>query len=166
MCEERLICISEIESELGGLWYLLYKPGEIIVDGICDISLSDDACESEELLGADHPGLDVLRKFRDEVLAKSEKGRRLTKAYYEHRIELNRVFEENPGIAVFATALLEKTIELIEDNLYSEGELSADAVADDIDVLAEELDMIVENPGLKKILNQIKQDVNDRTLVK
>ncbi len=63
----------------------VYKPGEIIVDGICDMSLVDDACESETLLGFDHPGLDVLRQFRDQVLSKSEKGRRLTEAYYEYR---------------------------------------------------------------------------------
>ncbi len=76
-----------------------------------------------------------------------------------------KVFEENPGIEIFATALLEKTIELLQENLYTEEESGADAVADDIEVLAEELDMIVENPGLKSILKQIKLDVNNRTLL-
>ena len=156
MCEERLICISEIEAE-SPFWFAVYKPGEIIVDGICDINLVDD-CESETLLGNDHPGLDVLRQFRDEVLNKNEKGRRFIEAYYKYRNELVDVFEKNPGIEVFATELLERTIEQLQDDVYSGKELSADVIADDIQVLAEELDMIVEDPGLKNILNQVKQD--------
>lgn len=164
MCEERLICISEIEAEIP-FWFAAYKPGEIIVDGICDINLVDD-CESEALLGADHPGLDVLRQFRDEVLSKSEKGRRFIEAYYKYRNELVDVFERNPGLEVFAIELLERTIELLQDGLYSEEELSDDVIADDIQVLAEELDMIVEDPGLKNILNQVKQDVNNGTVLK
>ena len=158
MCEERLICIAEIDAE-DPLWYLKYKLGEIRVDGICDINLSDDDCESESLLGADHPGLDILRQFRDEVLSKSEKGIKLIDAYYKYGDLLIKAFEANPALEIFAIEILEKTIERLLTAPDSDEELLTDDIAADIEILADELDMVVVNPGLKKTLRHIKGDM-------
>jgi hypothetical protein len=164
MCDERLICISEIDAE-NPLWYFTYKPGEIIVDGVCDIDISDD-CLSETLLGPGHPGLEALGRFRDEVLSKSQKGRRLTKAYYKYGSELIDVLKENPGLEAFVTALLEKIIERLQESVASEEELLTDELADAIEVVTGELDLLVENQDLKKLLKQLKQDVTRIRLMK
>lgn len=164
MCDERLICISEIDAE-NPLWYFAYKPGEIMVDGICDIDISDD-CLSETLLGPDHPGLEALRRFRDEVLSTNQKGRRLTKAYYTYRSEVIKALKDNAVLEAFVTALLEKIIERLQENVSSEEELLTDEIADAIEVVTGELDMLVENPDLKKTLKQLNQDVKGIRLMK
>ncbi len=153
LCNEDTICFMESKN------ILLYYPINFYIgfEGECKMDLSD--CPSEDLLGLDDPGLDILRQFRDEVLSKSEKGKKLIYAYYKYEDVLIKVFEENPGIEDFATELLEKTIERLYTALDNEEELFDDEIAADIDILADELDAVVESPGLKKALRQIKGDM-------
>ena len=110
-------------------------------------------------MGGDEPELDILRQFRDEVLSKSESGRKLIDTYYNHGDVLIKAFEENPGIEAFATELLEKTIERLYTTLDSGEELLTDEIAADIEILAGELDAVVKRPGLKNTLKQIKGDM-------
>jgi len=131
--------------------------------GNCEL-VSSASCSSESLLGGDEPELDILRQFRDEVLSKSEKGKKLIDAYYNHGDVLIKAFEENPGIEAFATEILEKTIERLYSSFGSEEELLTDEIAADIDILADELDMVVTSPVLKKTLRQIKGDMRKGTL--
>ena len=120
---------------------------------------SNASCSSESLLGGDEPELDILRQFRDEVLSKSESGKKLIDTYYNHGDVLIKAFEENPGIEAFATELLEKTIERLYTALENGEELLTDEIAADIEILADELDAVVKSPGLKSALKQIKGDM-------
>lgn len=156
-CEEEIICISEM---IGNIEIWIYKNFE---GAGCDIEEEED-CSLEFILGADDPGLDSLRQFRDEVLSTSEKGRKLTEAYYKYGDVLIEAFEENPGIENFATEILEKMIEQLQTALGSEEELLTDEIADDIEILIDELDAVIASPGLKKTLKQIKREMKKGTL--
>jgi hypothetical protein len=157
-CNEQLICISELQAMDEDYWFR-YDIKNVEIDGSCEMHFTDDECESESLLGSDHPGLDILRQFRDKVLARSEKGRRLTEAYYKYGDVLIEAFEKNPGIEVFATEILVKTIERLAKTLGSDEELLTDEISADIDILINELDAVVASPELKKTMKQIKRDM-------
>jgi hypothetical protein len=162
MCDEDLICWSEFAASEHAPLFLLYP--NLVIEGLCDLSLEDDDCEIESLLGDDHPQLDILREFRDEVLGGSEKGKGLIAAYYEHRDVLIEAFEKNPGIEAFATEILVKTIERLEKTLGSEEKLLTDEISTDIDILIAELDAAVASPELKKTMKQIKRAIRKGTL--
>ena len=123
-------------------------------------------CSSEDLLGFDDPRLDILRKFRDEVLEKSEKAKKLVDVYYRYGAVLIDAFDENPGIGECATEVLEKTITRLYEALGSEEELLTDEIATDIEILIDELDTVVASPELKKTMKQIKRDIGNGTLLK
>lgn len=162
-CDERLVCIAEISAE-EPLFAIKYDLENIIVDGQCDLSLSDDACESEYVLGNDHAGLDTLRQFRDEVLVKSARGKRLIRAYYRYKDELIEAFAEDPALMLFTAEILERTIARLQKTLGGDQELYADDITADIEILIEELDGIIKNPQLKKVMQQIKRDLKTKTL--
>lgn len=131
--------------------------------GLCELEVK---CPVDEL-GTHETDLDILRSFRDEILSRNDKGRKLIDAYYKHGSDLIKAFNENPVLIVFAQGLIEKTVErLLYTTLDSELELITEEIADDIEVLAEELEVVVKNSELKQTLKQIKQDVKNRTLLR
>lgn len=139
------------------IWFFEYASHT----GSCTLSEID--CLSTFLRGADYPELNVVRKFRDEVLTKSEKGRKLIGMYYTHGSELITVLEDNPGIKAFAAELLAKTIARLSTVGAGE-ELLTDDLAADIEVLADELNAVIETPELKTTLKDIKEGVRNRIL--
>lgn len=159
-CIEIRMSIWEIiKHSYPDIWLIEYSRHT----GSCEL-VEKISCSSESLLGDAHPQLDILREFRDEVLGGSEKGRGLIAAYYEHRDVLIEAFEKNPSMKAFATELLEKTIERLYTALGSGEELLTDEIAADIDILADELDMVVTSPELKKTMKQIKREIRKGTL--
>jgi len=74
-------------------------------------------------------------------------------------MNLIKAFDANPALEVFAIEILEKTIERLLTAPGSDEELLTDDIAADIEILADELDMVVVNPGLKKTLRYIKGDM-------
>ena len=154
-CNDRLDRVrAELEQtvigELNYVWY--YKS-----EGSCTVE--EVECPIDFMLGAEDEVLDILRQFRDEVLSKSEKGGKLIDAYYKYGDLLIKAFEANPALEVFATEILEKTIERLLIASGSDEALLTDEIAADIDILADELDAVVKSPGLKKTLRQIKGDM-------
>ena len=126
-------------------------------EGSCTVD--EIECPIDYMLGAEDEVLDILRQFRDEVLSKSEKGIKLIDAYYKYGDLLIKAFEANPALEVFATEILEKTIERLLIASGSDEELFDYAIAADIEILADELDAVVKSPGLKKTLRQVKGDM-------
>jgi len=154
-CNDRLDRVrAELEQtvigELNYVWY--YKS-----EGSCVVE--EVECPIDFMLGEEDEVLDILRQFRDEVLSKSEKGGKLIDAYYKYGDLLIKAFEANPALEVFATEIVEKTIERLLTASGSDEELLTDEIAADIDIFADELDAVVKNPGLKKTLKQIKGDM-------
>lgn len=159
-CNDRLgRARAELEEtvigELQSMWY--YKS-----EGSCVVE--EVECPIDFMLGEEDEALDILRQFRDEVLGKSEKGGKLIEAYYNHGDVLIQAFEANPAIEVFARDILEKTIERLLTASGGEQKLLTDEIAADIEILADELDVVVKSPGLKKTLRQIKGDVKEGKL--
>ena len=152
MCNEMIICRTQF---IGCAAFYKSHTGQ------CDVN-----CPTEEFLGYDDPGLDILRQFRDEVLDDSENGKKLMDVYYKYGSELIDAFDENPGIGEFATEVLEKTITRLYEALGSEEELLTDEIATDIEILIDELDAVVASPELKKTMKQIKRDIENGTLLK
>jgi hypothetical protein len=71
-------------------------------------------CIASVLLGEDDPRLNVLRKFRDEFLVRSEDGRQLIHLYYSQGEELTKLIEANPVLKHLARNSLEAIIPTIE----------------------------------------------------
>jgi hypothetical protein len=64
-------------------------------------------CPARQLFAADGGEmLDLLRRFRDQGLARSVQGRILTLLYYSHRIEMARILSDKPELAADARKLL------------------------------------------------------------
>jgi len=162
-CDERLVCIAEISDD-EPLFAITYDLENIIVDGLCDLHLGDDTCEAEYVLGTDHAGLETLRQFRDEVLVKSARGKRLIRAYYRYRDELIESFVKDTALMLFTAELLERTIARLQETPGSGQELYADDIAADMAILIDELDGIVTNQQFKKLLQQVKGDLAAKTL--
>ena len=55
-------------------------------------------CAAESVLADDPESLSLLRQFRDDVLAKSEKGKALIKLYYENSPQIVQVIKKNPAL--------------------------------------------------------------------
>jgi PKD repeat protein len=58
------------------------------------------------VVSSDSVILEELRRFRDDILAKSETGRRLTDIYYHHSPEVAGILLGNPVLAVRSAAIL------------------------------------------------------------
>ena len=71
-------------------------------------------CIASVLLGEDDPRLNVLRKYRDEFLVRSEEGRQLIHLYYSRGEELSKLIEANPALKLLARNSLEAIIPTIE----------------------------------------------------
>ncbi len=66
------------------------------------------------VLGVDEQKYETLLKFRDEVLAKSENGRKLIQFYYQHTEELAKLLEEHPALQKPVKELIELMMPAIE----------------------------------------------------
>ncbi len=80
-----------------------------------EVRVGSGGCIATELLGREDPRLEILRKFRDQVLVKSHIGRLLIKYYYSQDENFVNLTGTNPAMSAFAKALLEETIPLIEN---------------------------------------------------
>ncbi len=101
----------------GGL--MLPGPGQIVISYNGDILFTLDfmvdlGCAAERLALTDEAGLNILRGFRDNVLAKSKAGQKLTDLYYESGDQISEVLEENPVLRGMAKSLLNVLIFLIK----------------------------------------------------
>jgi hypothetical protein len=55
---------------------------------------------------SDPDDLDVLREFRDKVMARSKTGRMLTEAYYQHASELTQILLQNPDLSLRSSVII------------------------------------------------------------
>lgn len=82
----------------------------------CHTSCQTDqgTCSASSCLGDEDPRLDVLRKFRDDVLAKSATGRALIKAYYASGDAVIKYLDANPEFKASVTKVLASFAAIIE----------------------------------------------------
>ena len=75
---------------------------------------NETICPAIILLGKQNPSLSVLRKFRDEVLSKSETGRKVVSLYYGNAEEVNALLDRNPVAKEAAEKMLKSLLPAIE----------------------------------------------------
>jgi hypothetical protein len=104
---------------------IAYKTGNWRVDGVYNGSkiFSTDfylqgipppgLCTMEAILGNDKESLDTLRTFRDTVLTKTEKGKRLISMYYKYSPVTVKYLENNPMLKRTLSAKVKSLIPLI-----------------------------------------------------
>jgi hypothetical protein len=70
-------------------------------------------CPGAMALGKDNPELENLRAFRDNTLAKSAAGRRITQMYYDNAESINAAFERSPALRAAARKFFETAALLV-----------------------------------------------------
>lgn len=71
-------------------------------------------CGFSTFLGNEHPALDTLRRFRDEVLRKHALGRRLIELYYRNQSAVFAFIEQHPTLKECAARLIESSVPVLE----------------------------------------------------
>ena len=71
-------------------------------------------CAFSSFLGNNHPALDTLRRFRDEVLRKYTFGRRLIDVYYRNQHKVFSFVERHPTLRKCAVRLIESFASVLE----------------------------------------------------
>ncbi|MEI6126899.1 MAG: cytochrome c3 family protein [Pseudomonadota bacterium] len=71
-------------------------------------------CTASYCLGSNDPRLDTLRKFRDNVLAKSAAGQKIIKLYYASGDSLNTYLDAHPAVKSAVIKMLESFAAAIE----------------------------------------------------
>jgi hypothetical protein len=71
-------------------------------------------CAASQVLGEDNPQLDILRYFRDTVMARSLKGKIYTRLYYQYSDQVSEIFEADPSLKAQAAALLASALPAVE----------------------------------------------------
>ena len=89
---------------------------EIIVRVTADFlkQFNQNICPVVDLLGKEDPRVNIVRKVRDELLAKSSSGQDIIELYKKHGAQLIAVFENSPVIKNAARKLLGAIIPVIE----------------------------------------------------
>ncbi len=78
--------------------------------GTCSIS---EPCIDIWLLGSDNPQLDILREFRDEVLAQTPEGQEIIRLYYEFSPMIARALEEDEQFRGELKLIIDGVLQLI-----------------------------------------------------
>ena len=81
-------------------------------------------CGFSSFLGNNHPALDTLRRFRDEVLKKYTFGRRLIDVYYRNQYKVFSFVERHPALKKYAVRLIESFAQVLEFFLDESGRRS------------------------------------------
>jgi hypothetical protein len=87
--------------------------------GLCVRTGEDDDdttffCGFSTFLGNNHPAVDTLRRFRDEVLRKHALGRRLIEVYYRNQHKVFSLVERHPTLKKCAVRLVESVAPVLE----------------------------------------------------
>jgi len=85
--------------------------------GLCEAiacEQEDDTCAATSLLGAGNPGLAILRRFRDNVIAETSAGRKLIAAYYRYGDQIAATLERHPAVKKAARTMVMAAVPVLE----------------------------------------------------
>ncbi len=114
-------------------------------------------CAASRMLGSRSHESDILRKFRDRVLFKSDTGEQLVESYYEYTDELTSILVNNPEIALGARKLLLELIPVVQDSIKGR-EVHIDRSMEQ--QISDLCDMVWEKagPGLKDVIEDFQDN--------
>ncbi len=72
------------------------------------------ACPAAKVLGEEDPRLEILRRFRNTVLAQSALGTKFIRMYYDNAESVNTALESHPKLKAFAHKVLESFIPVVK----------------------------------------------------
>jgi len=76
--------------------------------------LLEPKCLIAAVLGADNRRLDTIRRFRDEVLAKTSSGRKLIEMYYQNSNKMTKIIKDKPTAKKAAETALKLSLPLMD----------------------------------------------------
>ncbi len=129
-------------------------------DNDCNGEIDENCqlCAASKLLGAANPQLDILRNFRDTIMASNFKGRIYTKLYYAYSDEVSAILDADPELMAQTSALLASVMPTVEralntGNLFVTNDQQAQALA--------VLDKISKRSsfGLRLLIMKLKSDI-------
>lgn len=122
-------------------------------------SAEEPACPVTLLLPLNDSEVTLLRRFRDEVLAKSFDGERYVDLYYSpHAIEALLILLFNPELRMCADMIVTKSLPAIQSLLRVETALIDSETRADIELFLEEFEKDA-SPDLKRAIGIIKKDI-------
>jgi len=121
---ERTPCESnqQCRDKLGSDWEC--DSGFCVRTGGDDDDDTTFFCGFSSFLGNNHPALDTLRRFRDQVLRKYAFGRRLIDLYYRNQHKVFSFVERHPALKECAVRLVESSARVLELFLDESGRRS------------------------------------------
>ncbi|MBW2182883.1 MAG: carboxypeptidase regulatory-like domain-containing protein [Deltaproteobacteria bacterium] len=150
------------ESELTPL----YHEVTVTDDDLTDINFKVQAalCPAEVALEEESSPINLLRNFRNTVLAKNDIGRKYTNLYYKHAAELTKLIIAHEEIR---TGVIELIFDMMPDiNLLLEGEeaLLSPEMKEELEALIDSLESYA-SPRLKKSLNMVRKDIKNNEML-
>lgn len=111
----RCIAVSG-HTVVAGASYADELKGPLRAAYVFDVASGESSCPAEKLYGADSPEIQLLRRFRDDVLKKTATGRLLADLYYKAAPAADRLLE-NPWLQQKVKSLINKLLPIIEKRL-------------------------------------------------
>ncbi|MEE9505342.1 MAG: carboxypeptidase-like regulatory domain-containing protein, partial [Thermodesulfobacteriota bacterium] len=150
------------ESELTPL----YHEVTVTDDDLTDINFKVQAalCPAEVALEEESSPINLLRNFRNTVLAKNDIGRKYTNLYYKHAAELTKLIIAHEEIR---TGVIELILDMMPDiNLLLEGEevILSPEVEEELEALIDSLESNA-SARLKKSLNMVRKDIKNNEML-
>jgi hypothetical protein len=108
--------------------------------------------------------INLLRNFRNTVLAKNDIGRKYTNLYYKHAAELTKLIIAHEEIRA---DVIELILDIMPDiSLLLEGEeaLLSPEMKEELEALIDSLESYA-SPRLKKSLNMVRKDIKNNEML-
>lgn len=109
---ELIIMGTEIEHMTGNWKVEFYYNNQFAFEDTCFLQGIQKTCIASYVL--DEPDLETLRQFRDSVLMRSEKGKKLVEIYYKTSPELIQLVENNPAMKAALRKIFQSSVYIVK----------------------------------------------------
>jgi hypothetical protein len=145
---------SKGEESEGPIWY--FATGEEpCPQSPCPVTLA---------LGEEERSLTLLRRFRDEVLAKDGQGKKYITLFYRHAPEISLLLDKNPDLRLKTIRLIKELLPQIRSLLKGKEARFTPEIIEEIESLLDQF-KAQASPGLKRTIEAVKekrkQEVHD-----
>jgi predicted Zn-dependent protease len=117
LCSLGEIKRSLTQDDKDGITYLYRSSGSTtsttVPSGTTTTTIITVTCPAEYVLGQDHPDIQQLRALRDDVLSRSNVGRRIIQMYYNNSASINAAIERSPALQAAARRFFQTAARLL-----------------------------------------------------